>query len=39
MLTAVAPAVARGAMESGVAQSPITDWDAYTAFLNALPRS
>ena len=25
----VAPAVARAAMESGVAQNPITDWDAY----------
>jgi malate dehydrogenase (oxaloacetate-decarboxylating)(NADP+) len=39
MLTAVAPAVARGAMQSGVAQSPITDWSAYNDFLNALPRS
>ena len=29
LLTAVSPAVARGAMESGVARRPITDWDAY----------
>lgn len=29
LLTTVAPAVAKGAMESGVAQRPIKDWDAY----------
>lgn len=29
LITTVAPAVARAAMESGVAKSPITDWDAY----------
>lgn len=29
----VAPAVARAAMDSGVARSPITDWDAYETFL------
>ena len=29
LLTAVSPAVARGAMESGVARRPITDWEAY----------
>jgi malate dehydrogenase (oxaloacetate-decarboxylating)(NADP+) len=29
LLTTVAPAVARAAMESGVAKQPITDWDAY----------
>jgi malate dehydrogenase (oxaloacetate-decarboxylating)(NADP+) len=29
----VAPAVARAAMESGVAQQPITDWDAYRETL------
>jgi len=29
----VAPAVAKAAMESGVAKSPITDWDAYEAEL------
>ncbi len=29
LITAVAPAVAKAAMDSGVAQNPITDWDAY----------
>ncbi|MEZ5016235.1 MAG: NADP-dependent malic enzyme [Flavipsychrobacter sp.] len=29
LLTTVAPAVAKAAIESGVAKSPITDWDAY----------
>ena len=29
LLTCVAPAVAKAAMESGVAQKQITDWDAY----------
>ncbi|MDE6177868.1 MAG: NADP-dependent malic enzyme, partial [Duncaniella sp.] len=29
LLTAVSPAVARGAMDSGVARRPIEDWDAY----------
>ncbi|GAB3342574.1 NADP-dependent malic enzyme [Larkinella ripae] len=29
LLSAVAPAVARAAMESGVARQPITDWEAY----------
>ncbi|KVV14510.1 NADP-dependent malic enzyme [Flavobacterium sp. TMP13] len=29
LITIVAPAVARAAMESGVAQNPITDWDKY----------
>ena len=29
LLSTVAPAVARAAMESGVAKHPITDWDAY----------
>lgn len=29
LLTVVAPAVARGAMESGVARKPITDWAEY----------
>lgn len=36
LLGVVAPAVARGAMESGVAQRPITDWDAYAARLRTL---
>jgi malate dehydrogenase (oxaloacetate-decarboxylating)(NADP+) len=33
LLTAVAPAVARAAMDSGVAKFPITDWDAYNTEL------
>lgn len=34
LLATVSPAVARAAMESGVAQHPITDWDAYVTELN-----
>ena len=34
LLTTVAPAVAKAAMESGVAQFPITDWHKYTNELN-----
>lgn len=34
LLSTVAPAVAKAAMESGVAKNPITDWDAYTLQLN-----
>ena len=34
LLTAVAPAVAKAAMESGVAQYPIIDWETYTTDLN-----
>ncbi|MDB5192969.1 MAG: NADP-dependent malic enzyme [Segetibacter sp.] len=34
LLSIVAPAVARAAMESGVALKPITDWDAYILELN-----
>lgn len=34
LLSTVAPAVAKAAMESGVAKHPISDWDAYTAELN-----
>ncbi len=34
LLSTVAPAVAKAAMESGVAQKPITDWDAYIEQLN-----
>ncbi len=34
LLAIVAPAVAKAAMESGVAQHPITDWDSYTNNLN-----
>ncbi|MEE0978587.1 MAG: NADP-dependent malic enzyme [Muribaculaceae bacterium] len=36
LLITVAPAVARGAMESGVARKPITDWDEYYARLRQL---
>jgi malate dehydrogenase (oxaloacetate-decarboxylating)(NADP+) len=36
LLNIVAPAVARAAMESGVAKKPITDWDAYQSKLTAL---
>ena len=34
LLSAVAPAVAKAAMESGVAKQPIDDWDAYITNLN-----
>ena len=34
LLVTVAPAVAKAAMESGVAKQPITDWDAYALELN-----
>jgi len=33
LIAVVAPAVAKAAMESGVAQKPITDWDKYTEEL------
>ncbi len=33
LITAVAPAVAQAAMESGIAQAPITDWDHYKRHL------
>ncbi len=33
LITAVAPAVAKAAIESGVARKQITDWDAYTQEL------
>jgi len=33
LLTTVAPAVAKAAMDSGVARNTITDWDAYKATL------
>jgi malate dehydrogenase (oxaloacetate-decarboxylating)(NADP+) len=35
LITAVSPAVARAAMESGVAREPIADWDLYVAQLQA----
>jgi malate dehydrogenase (oxaloacetate-decarboxylating)(NADP+) len=34
LLATVSPAVARAAIESGVARKPITDWDAYETELN-----
>jgi malate dehydrogenase (oxaloacetate-decarboxylating)(NADP+) len=34
LITTVAPAVAKAAMDSGVARRPITDWDAYKAELS-----
>ncbi|MET3125603.1 malate dehydrogenase (oxaloacetate-decarboxylating)(NADP+) [Arcicella rosea] len=34
LLTTVAPAVAKAAMDSGVAKFPITDWDAYETQLS-----
>ncbi len=34
LLATVAPAVAKAAMDSGVAQQPITNWDAYITNLN-----
>jgi len=34
LLATVAPAVAKAAIESGVAQKPITDWDGYVNDLN-----
>ena len=36
LLCTVAPAVARAAIESGVAKHPITDWDAYIEKLRAM---
>ena len=36
LITTVAPAVARGSMESGVARRPITDWEAYNEKLRQL---
>ncbi len=36
LLCHVAPAVARAAVDSGVARHPITDWDAYTERLRTL---
>lgn len=34
LITTVAPAVARAAMESGIAQAPITNWDEYEQNLS-----
>jgi len=35
LITTVSPAVAKAAMESGIAKSPITDWEAYDKELRA----
>ena len=35
LIVKIAPAVARAAVESGVATRPITDWDAYVSQLNS----
>ncbi len=34
LISTISPAVAKAAMESGVAKKPITDWDAYEIELN-----
>ena len=34
LISCIAPAVAKAAMDSGVAKYPITDWDAYTKSLD-----
>jgi malate dehydrogenase (oxaloacetate-decarboxylating)(NADP+) len=34
LISTISPAVAKAAMESGVAQKPITDWDGYVIELN-----
>ncbi|MBD5193542.1 MAG: NADP-dependent malic enzyme [Bacteroidales bacterium] len=39
LLTSVAPAVAKAAMESGVAKRPITDWEAYDRRLHHIIES
>lgn len=36
LITVVAPAVAKAAIESGVARKTITDWDAYDEYLKSL---
>lgn len=39
LLSEVPPAVAKAAMNSGVAQAPITDWDKYSEFLKNVKRN
>ena len=39
LLSTVAPAVAKAAMDSGVARQPITDWEAYTDRLKRKARN
>lgn len=38
LLETVSVAVAKAAMESGVARRPVTDWDAYGNYLRSLPK-
>ena len=38
LLKTVSVAVAKAAMESGVARRPVTDWDAYRNYLRSLPK-
>ena len=38
LLETVSVAVAKAAMESGVAGRPVTDWDAYRNYLRSLPK-
>ncbi|MDE7401991.1 MAG: hypothetical protein K2M87_01105 [Muribaculaceae bacterium] len=38
LLYQVPPAIVRGAMKSGVAKAPITDWDAYDKFLHTVKK-
>lgn len=38
LIYTVPPAIAKAAMESGISQAPITDWDAYTEFLKTVKR-
>lgn len=38
LIYTVPPAIAKAAMETGISQAPITDWDAYTEFLKNVKR-
>ena len=38
LLETVSVAVAKAAMDSGVARRPIEDWDAYRTYLRSIPR-
>ena len=38
LLETVSIAVAKAAMDSGVARRPVTDWDAYREYLAKLPK-
>lgn len=39
LIFSVPPAIAKAAMESGVAAAPITDWEAYTDFLKNVKKT